>query len=247
MSTSTKTYTQEDIRNMAKGIVEPHIKALDGLMLKLPDAARPEILVLKNALNDQLEKMRPTDMVPAAQEANWALERLSGLCASLSDTVKNVLDRLAGQTVELCSYTDKTAKGELLAKPAVESLVQVARDEERKKLEPEIAAMRKSSIELCGLPAAPDAVMALPAADYTSRMTDATANVADMGKRGYKLGGKGDGFVKQYAWQTAKEFAGTMETLKDLLGEPAKKEEPLLGGGNQQRQDTGKTSVLGAC
>ena len=56
--------------------------------------------------------------------------------------------------------------------------------------------MRKSALELAGLPVPGDDVLELPAEEYQTRFTAAQDNIAKLAAKGLKLGGKGAGCVK---------------------------------------------------
>ena len=126
---------------------------------------------------------------------------------------------------------DQIAKGDYLAKDKVTEACALARTAGIASVQPELRATRKSALELAGLPTPSDAVLDLPEADYTPRVTAAKDQVTKLGLKGLKLGGKGAAWVNQLAWLGATEFAGQMTALEEVLGTtPAKPTgDPLLG------------------
>src|SRR5207249_670527 len=127
---------------------------------------------------------------------------------------------------------EKITKGELLDKTKVKEACDMARNEGAASMKPEIVATRKSALELAGLPVPGEDVLGLPADQYAPRVTAAKDNVAKLGEKGLKLGGKGATWVKQLAWLAATEFNGQLTALDEVVGTagPEKKTaDPLLG------------------
>jgi len=237
------------LREMMRGFLTSHVTALHGLLDKLPEAARGELKALHDNLNDQLAKLPPIEQVAGAQAAAWALECLTDAVGRVQAYAGGLLERITklgteynGKVAELNGLNERVTKGELLDTVRVKELCEQAetkgKTEAEKLLRPEIAATRKSALELAGLPLPADAVLELNAAEYQPRLTQATANLKALAERGMKLGGKGAEWVKQTAWLPATEFNAQMKIVEDLVpsgGGRGTAPDPLLGntgGGN---------------
>jgi len=232
--------TNAEIAKALKGFYETQIVSLNGILEKLPEALRPDMLKIKEALDEQLKKLGPIDQVPAAQDAGWALMSLSDAVTRANDLVSNLMARitaistdLSTRTLSLNAMEDKLTKKELLTKDEAKTLADAARTEGAKSVLPQIIALRKGQVELAGLPTATDEI--LGGEDFQVRFDACKANVAALSAKGLKLGGKGEKLVKDTAWLTATEFAGRLETFSDIIGAPAaaapkdeKKVEPLM-------------------
>src|SRR5438445_3379599 len=128
--------TPEEMVRKLKGFYEGHITTLNGIMDKLPGAIRPEFEALKTGINAQLATLPPTDQVPAALDANYALDRLSAaiqyvgdMATGLVEKVKNLADKNLGLQTSLNGFEEKVTKGELIAKDKVAESVGLAREE----------------------------------------------------------------------------------------------------------------------
>ena len=94
---------------------------------------------------------------------------------------------------------------------------------------PNVIALRKSQIELAGLPVPADPVLSAKAEEYDASLSAAKANLATLAAKGMKLGGKGDAWVKQTVWLGTAEFAGQMKIIDDLVPATPVGADPLLG------------------
>jgi hypothetical protein len=230
--------TKTELKVFLKGIFEPHVTALQGIMDKLPDALKPDFQKLKSDLNAQLEKLAPLDQVPAALDASYALQSLSGALERIQEYATELTKRLSAMTQSLADkatalqgFEDKLKAGALITKEAATELCGAARTEALNSVKPTIASMRKQQIELAGLPVPAEELLGLPEADYTPRFDAAKANVEALTKRGLKVGGKGSAIVKDLAWLPAAEFNGKLTSYADVLGGERPAADPLLGAG----------------
>jgi hypothetical protein len=239
--------TPEEVKAMAKGIITPHVVMLLGMMDKVPDAMKAGVKKLHDDMNEFLSGFGPMEQVPAAQAAGWAMDSLiyalSRFGESL-DGIKGMLTTSMTMQTELNGLKGQIKDGLLIPKETVQSSIELAKDEGRKSLLPEIAASRKSMVELAGLPNPGESILGLPQADFTGRLDQAKKNVTALAERGMKLGGKGDAWVKQNAWMASEEFAGSMKLIEDLHPKTTATPgaDPLLGAPGQT---TDNTSMVG--
>jgi hypothetical protein len=235
-----KITNSTDLRGFVKGFYDQHVTALSGILEKLPEGLQGELAKLRDGLNEQLSKLPSVDQVPAAQDAAWAFNSFADAWVRMQEYSKGLLDRLTAMQSDLASKAtalnglqEQITKGELLAKDKVAEACALARAEGVQSMVPELRATRKSALELAGLPVPAEAILDLPSKDYEPRVTAAKDQVAKLGAKGLKLGGKGAAWVQQLAWLGATEFAGQMTALEEVLGggqtRPAG--DPLLGGG----------------
>jgi hypothetical protein len=239
---------------MMKTFFSSHVTALHGLIDKLPESMKGEMKALHDSLNAQLAKLPPIEQVAGAQQAGWALECLSGAMERVQTYATAIMDRLsqlskeyAGSTTELNGIKEQLKAGELLTKAQSTELCQVAEGRGREAMKPDIIATRKSAIELAGLPVPSDDILGLPAADYIPRVEAARGQFTKLGERGLKIGGKGDGWVKQLTWLPSTEFNGQLKTLDEILppsggSGSGSRIDPLLGnqggGANTEKKGT---------
>lgn len=228
--------TNEGALEMVRNLYKTNITALNGILDKLPESLRGEMKALHDSLNEKLSKLPPIEQVAGANQAGWALECLSDTVNRVQAYAQGLMDKLsqlgteyAGKLTELNGMKAQVTAGELLTKDKVTVLVDSAREEGKKLVQPEIMALRKKSVELAGLPLPPDNILQLPTAEFEPALTAAQANVAKMGERGLKIGGKGENWVRQSAWMPASEFAGQMKTIEEFLPASQGTVDPLLG------------------
>lgn len=232
--------TNADMVKALKGFFETHITSLNGIMEKLPETLRGDLQKLKDTLNEQLSKLPAIDPAPAAQDAAWALNSFADAVARMQEYASGLMNKLHSMTQDLSDratalngFEQRVQSKDLLTKDEVKTLVETAKADATQALLPQIVALRKSQVELAGLPMPADAVLA--ADDFQAQFDTAKTHLTQLGEKGFKLGGKGDKLVKDSAWLGTQEFAGRMDVYADILGTPAaggdKKVEPLLGGG----------------
>lgn len=236
MNTNVTLKTNTDLIAFLTGIFKPHATALQGIMDRVPDALKPEFKRLKDEMDSAIAKLGPIDAAPAALDAGFALQSLSSAVERVQEYATAVTTKLADlvrmvseKATALQGFEDKVKAGDLLTKAAATDLVTTARTEERNAFKPQILAMRKQQIELAGLPMPADAVLELNEAEYAPRFESAKTNVKNLGERGFKVGGRGAGLIKDLAWLPATEFAGKLTSYEDVLGKGAPAGDPLLG------------------
>jgi hypothetical protein len=230
-----------DLNQFVRELYETHVTALHGIMDSVPEAVRGKFKELHDSMNASLKALPPMEQVPAAQEAGWALQTFAnamGQLADLADVVLSLKNELALKATALNGLETQIAGGDFVSKDKVKELCDLAREEGKKAVLPQVVAMRKQAVELAGLPMPADEVLSLGADQFDGRLTTAKENVAKLAAKGMKLGGKGEGWVKQTAWLAATEFAGQMSLIEDVLpvakeGQPPRVD-PLLGTPPQQ-------------
>jgi len=237
--------TNKEVQDFLTGIFQPHVTALQGILDKLPEAMRPDFLKLKNDLNEQLSKLAPTDQVPAALDASYALSSFANAMERMQEYATAMTNRLAGMTTKLSetngsldALNKKVTDGLLITKEAATELCSKAKTDALDSIKPTIVAMRKQVVELAGLPMPADDVLALADAEFTPRFDAAKANIGALSKRGLKVGGKGAAIVKDMAWLGTTEFNGKLTSYEDVLGKERPTADPLLGGGAGETEAT---------
>lgn len=228
---------KEELAAFLKGIFTPHVTALQGIMDQVPDALKPHFRKLKDELDTSLGRLQPTDQVPAALDAHYTLQSLCSALERLQEHSQSLMGRLADiikanneKATALQGYEDKEKSGDLITKAAAADLVEKAKTDAVAALRPTILAMRKNQVELAGLPDPGETVLALEEKDFTPRFDAAKTNIADLNKRGFKVGGRGAALIKDLAWLPASEYAGKMTAYEDVLGKAPTGGDPLLGG-----------------
>ena len=234
----TTIKSNADLHKFVKTFYETHATALNGIIDKLPENLRAELAGLRDSLNTSLAKLPPLEQVPAAQDAAWAFNSFADAIVRMQEYANGLLEKMNGLKTELSAKAlalngleEKITKGELLDKTKVKEACDIARNEGAASMKPEIVATRKSALELAGLPVPGEDVLGLPADQYAPRVTAAKDNVAKLGEKGLKLGGKGATWVKQLAWLGATEFNGQLTALDEVVGAAPEKKtaDPLLG------------------
>lgn len=227
---------KDEMISFLTSLFAPHAVALQGIMDKVPESLRPDFKKLKDDLDEALSKLKPTDQVPMALDANYALQSLCGalerfqeISTSFTSRIADLVRSINEKATSLQGYLDKEKSGELITKAAATELVNKAKEDAVAAFKPTIVAMRKSQVELAGLPMPGDDVLGLEEKDFTPRFDAAKANVTDLNKRGLKNGGRGSSLVKDLAWLPASEYAGKVSSYEDILGKPSAAD-PLLGG-----------------
>ena len=220
--------TAAEVRAAVVAVITPFATELAGVGDGLPEGMKKVFTDAYASLNEFLAQLAPTEQVPAAQQAGWALESLAAALQRLTMVTGQVMGGVAklrgeyaGMQTQFAGLDGKLKAGELIEKPTAQRLVDAAvtaaRDEERAALLPEVKATRQTAVELAGLPVPAADVLALPAKDWATRFEQARANAGELGGRGVKLGGKGAGLMKDLAWLPKEEFAGRLESWADLL------------------------------
>jgi hypothetical protein len=249
--TNERMKTNAEVVRILKGFYDTNIQALQGVMDKLPEALRGDLAKLKDTLNEQLSKLPPIEQVPAAQDAAWALNSFVDSVSRINEFATRLMERLNGMATELKTRTseynglqEQVTKGDLLPKDKVNELCTLAREDERKKLLPDIIALRKQAVELAGLPMPGEEILGGTNEAFTASVAEAKANVKTLEGKGLKLKGRGSKLVEELAWKNATEFAGRMSLYEDLIGGAAngKPVEPLLGGGGAGEDLAGRAS-----
>lgn len=229
--------TNSDLLAFLTGVIQPHATALQGIMDKLPEALKPDFKRLKDDIDEQLRKLAPTDQVPAALDASYALqslsstlERVNEYATGLIKKVRDMTETLATQTSALQGFNDRVTSGELVTKATATELCGTARKEALDSMKPTILAMRKQQVELAGLPMPTDELLGSDEPVFAARFGEAKANLVAFGKRGLKVGGKGTAIITDMAWLPASECAGRLNAYEDILGKE-RTGDPLIGGG----------------
>jgi len=218
-----------------------HSIALNGVIDSLPEGVRAEWQSLKDGLNATLAKLAPTDQVPAALEAGYALNRFSSAFADFVSYTDMLRDRLVAmgasltkQTVALNGFETQLASGDLMPKEKFTPLIDAARSEGAATGLAGVTAARRSMIALAGLPEATPAILALGVAEFDAAVTLARGQVTTLAGKGLTLGGKGAAWVNDLAWVSAQAFQGQMTKIEELVtgsAKPAPVADPLLGAG----------------
>lgn len=228
-------------------LVQTHARAMDGLLDKLPEGIRKELVDLKTSINEKLSKFPPLDQVPAANELGWMVERLAESVNHLTEYTGQMMDRLrttaeklSGQTTAYNELKGKVDAKEFIAKDAVKEMCDLAAKEAVEKIQPEIAAARKATLDHAGLPEAPEKILALPAKEFNEAVDQAKANLKAGEEKGLSLGtaeapGKGAGLLKKMLWISAQEFAGEMKIIADVLPAKVEAPDPLKTGDDKNK------------
>jgi hypothetical protein len=227
--------TKKDLTDYLTKLFQPHATALQGIIDKLPESMRPDFLRLKKDMDDQLSKLAPTDQVPAAMDASYALQGFCHAMERMSQYVSDLTGRLAqiakdhSDTASAYQGMQKQLKdGDLLTKAAATELCGTARQQALDSMKPTLLGMRKQQIELAKLPLPAEELLSLPEAEFAPQFEAAKANVATCLARGLKLDGRGAGLIKELAWLKPEAFQGKLTAFEDVLGK-APEADPLLG------------------
>lgn len=231
--------TSTEMLKLVKDNLNENLTALNGIADSLPEPMKCHIVKLREDLNKKLAGLLPLDQVPAAEQANYALNQLVWAYNSAQESYKGAVERLAEITkslgeaqTALNGLNDQVAKGEYVTKAAALELAGKARTEAEAELVPQIQAMRAEHIALLGLPAAPADVMALPADKFSAAVTAAAVVSKKLGERGFALGGKGAAWVTECAWLPETALNGRMAMLDEVAPLKASAHavgDPLLG------------------
>lgn len=248
MSAQVKLKTDKDLADFFTGIFQPHVDALQGIMDKLPEAMRPDFKKLYDDLNGQLKKLAPTDQVPAALDASYALQSFCNAMERMQEYAMQATQRLAtmaqditAKTTALQGWEKKVTDGLLLTKEAATELCGLARKETSDAFKPQLLAMRKQQVELAKLPMPTDELLGLDDKEFTPLFEAAKLNVKALADKGCTLAGRGAGIVKELAWAKTEEFNGRLKNFEDVLGTGTERRpEPLLGGGGGGEAKQGK-------
>jgi len=210
------------------------------------------LTAMRKGYEELLAKMPTLDAVPAALEASGSLNWLGMVIERLKDSIDDGVTKLSDMKKKYEQATGelnelKTKVGaEYVTKAVSQAAVETAVQNERNALQPQIAAIRKDALVLAGIPlpeekAQADKILNLPLAEYNAATERAKGNIELLKKRGLKLGGKGEAFVRSAAWMSETEFNGSMATLKDLVpGEAAGGEREEMLGGEDPRNPKSK-------
>jgi hypothetical protein len=245
----TDIKSNADLHKFVKSFYEAQATALNGLMDKLPEGLRTELKTLHDSINDSLKALPPLEQVPAANDAAWALNcftdamvRMQEYASGLMEKINSIKNELNAKATALNSLQGQVSQGDLVTRERLKELCDLARGEGASSLKPELIATRKGALELAGLPVPSEDVLALPAEQYQSRLNAAKDHLQKLTAKGLKLGGKGDGFVRQTAWLGATEFNGQISVLDDIIP-AAPKADPLLGNAAPAPAAEAKTNV----
>lgn len=222
---SAKSQTPAETLVALRAFYETHLTSLNTLLAN-PELAKPEneayrleVTKMRGHLTEQLAGMPVT--VPAdPADLSW-VERLIASVYSMTkntaDAVKSVATDLNVKTLALCALEKKVKDGDLIDKATAKTAVDDARREERDALLPQIASMRKKTVELAGLTAAPEEILKLDEPAFQTALTAAKSNVTKLGEKGLKLGGKGAKLVERCTWKAESEFNNEVATYADLM------------------------------
>jgi hypothetical protein len=235
------TTNERTVYTALRGFYEEHVQALQGMLDKLPEAARTELKQLKDGLNEQLKKLPPIDQVPAAQEAGWALnciasaiERGQTYATGLLERTQQLSTEYAGKLTALSALEGRVSAGDLLTKEQVKGMCDEARGAGRKELEPVILGMRTRQVELAGLPNPGEAILGLPEAEFTPKFDAAVKHAKLIAE---KKGWKNKTLLGELAWLGETEFAGKLTMFEEMVSgtaptTPGRQADPLLGDQN---------------
>jgi hypothetical protein len=226
-----KDTTYAELTGKVKRFFEDQQAALNGALEKLPEALRTQFSGVKESINNILKDLPPTDQVPAALDASYVLQHFASMFERIQDytaRLSGMMDGLTAKATAMHELDAKVKAGELLEKAAVQDLIEQAREAGAAQVRPEIIATRKTALELAGLPAAPENVLELSAADFDTARSRAQKNVEALKAKGLSLTGKGAAFVSGSAWLPETEFAGRLGVLEELA--PVTPPPPKTGG-----------------
>lgn len=237
------------------------VVALNGLLDKVPENLKAEYIAMRDRMNTLLAGLKPLDQVPAAQDASFALNSFARTLNDIfeyADIFRTRLEGIAkdlqGKQTSLNGFEEQVKNGDLVSKDKVELAKTSAVDEAVKPFKAEIAALRKNSIALCGLPDAPDSVLAADAAAFDTALTQAKKNLGVLTGKGLALksgtaAGKGDAFIRKSVWLGETAFNGEAAILAELapglklnLGASG---DPMVGapGGAKKENDPAATGT----
>lgn len=165
------------------------------MLSKVPDAFKPQIAALKTKADQMLAGLasQPTDQVPAAQEASYAIRCLVGNLAYMNEQfmgamklIDDMSNRYSPVATELQGLKDLQEKGDLLPKTKVEELVTSKVEEALSAERGKVKLLGERRLELQGLnlPLPADELIAGDEKAYGEVKKTAT-------ERGKKLAGLG--------------------------------------------------------
>lgn len=248
---TTENKTLKDVTKCAREFLTAQITNLNGLLEKLPEAAKAEYQALRDKFNVQLAGLEPLEQVPAAMEASYGFNYLGNMINRISEVTTGMMNNLRDmqpKLVSLNSFETRMAKKELIEKTELDELVKLAREDERKKTEdtlrPQILAMRKSAVQLAGLPDASDDILGLTAEDFEKRLTGAKANI-DLAKT-KNLDPKMK-LISLNVWKSAEDFKGHVDHIVEVAGPGRNRSHPLMGGGGGEERGEDKGNARFVC
>ena len=223
MSNKIEIKTPADLLAHIQAMGTAQITALNGLLDKVPENFKADYIAMRDRLNTLLSGLKPLEQVPAAGEAAYALNSFAETITSIFGYADELKARLAQLTSDLEAkatalngLNDQVAKGELVSKDKVLIAVDDAVKTAVAPLTQQIATLRQSAVALCGLPEAPEGVLALASEAFTGKLDQAKKNLAALNEKGLTLSGKGGGFVRKSVWLDAEAFNGECGILEDL-------------------------------
>jgi hypothetical protein len=221
------------IYSAVRGCLEANISELNGLAQRITDPGiKADIEKLRGEVNTKLAALPPMEQVPAAQDFGWAFQRLNDVVESFSSLFKNLIGKMdsittvnGGLSLELNGLKGKLTEKKLLTVEEANSARDLAVAQANQDATGREGLLKAKLAELSGLPAAPANVLALPVAEFNGRIDQAKTNIAAMGRRGLKLGGKADKAVIHTAWMSKDEFNAYVELNAGIM--PAEEAAPV--------------------
>lgn len=227
--------TPEQLMQSLKDLLNTNLNSLNSIIDKIPEALRADLVALRDSLNNKLKALQPLDQIPLAEQAAYALNCLMDGIVRMQEYTTLLMSRLTAVSDEASSLaTAKNAlqkkidDGELLTKEKVTELCELAKEDVRKEIQPQVIDLRKEQIKAAGLPAPAETVLSANSKDFQVELDRAKLNLETAKKRGLKLGGKGDALFKNLLWGSETAFNSNMDSIGEIMGKKAG--EPLMSG-----------------
>ena len=239
-----------------RDVITAEISGLNGILEKIPEALRGDLTKLRDSLTEKLTALKPFEQVPQAEQATFALNAVMDGIGRMQEYSNLLLGKLDGMAAELAKMTTakndfekKIADKELMTKDEVKAACDLARSEAENSLKPSIAGMRKQMVTAAGLPDAAEATLGLSEEDFNQQFTQAKTNLAELTKRGFKLGttdkpGRGAALIKSSVWMEQNAFNGHMSMIEDVIGSKKPITDPLMGANGKMDDTAGDTKPM---
>lgn len=227
------------------------------VMKKLPEEFRAQLAKLKETVDSQLTAMadRPTDQVPAANDASWAIQHMAHALAYMQELstavtarMNELMSKYGGVSEQAAAYENRLQKGELLELPAVQEKIKTAVDEALAKERNRVTLLTQRRTLLA------EKKLPLPAEDKTIEGDDAafTTLHTTAANRLAKLTEELPGAIEQLNGLQAaallygpeENFKGHLAMAKALAGRGGPGgAEPLAGGEGESAGGNGKAKL----
>ncbi len=224
----------------------------------VPEAFRSQFDSLKQGVNATLRQLSsvPTDQVPAAMQASYALDHMAFCITSLREMYEGAVTRLKGMIDDLSpkaqlaqQLNGRIEKGELLAdeplQKRINAEVDQALQEERARLT--LLGQRRQLLASANLPVpADDKVLEGDEKAFEGCKTTATNRLKKLGEAGIDCQQLNGAHLASLAYGPEDGFSTLLGMHQAARGgkpgkTPAEPAEPLAGG---EKTDTGKVLMM---